>query len=222
MFFPSTGTQPVSCKEVGLELGGRFGWDWADWAGKVALHMHKGGAGASFGRALKAVGSAHVMYVHMKVWGPSPKSRADPQILRFHPCGHSHSFLASTAARPQAPGLRRDAMKTSCSSVLALAALVRLGLLPTCLAVAACFFPNGEVAQDMPCNASAAVGVCCGGYPNKMVCLDGGRCQENTGTIYRGTCTDQTWSSPECPQFCSQCPREESLNSSCVAEDNRC
>ncbi|KAL2268028.1 hypothetical protein VTJ83DRAFT_2874 [Remersonia thermophila] len=87
--------------------------------------------------------------------------------------------------------------------------------LPLLLAVAAapsargairCFFPNGDVnPEDVPCDPGAPVSMCCG---SRDACLSSGLCL-NPGTgptrgisFARGTCTDQTWKSPICPQKC--------------------
>ena len=67
-----------------------------------------------------------------------------------------------------------------------------------------CYFPNGVIAPtDYACNPSANVSPCCG---FDMICLDNKICQSISGDNFRGTCTDQTWKSPGCPQFCTgQC-----------------
>ncbi|KAI9854921.1 MAG: hypothetical protein M1824_006490 [Vezdaea acicularis] len=70
-----------------------------------------------------------------------------------------------------------------------------------------CFLPNGALrGDDSPCDPNAEDSPCCWqslGYE----CLDNGLCVGN-GTanvspqIIRGTCTDPTWKSPKCPQYC--------------------
>lgn len=67
-----------------------------------------------------------------------------------------------------------------------------------------CYFPNGDIAPtDYACNISANVSACCG---FDYICLDNKICQSISGDNLRGTCTDQTWKSSNCPQFCtSQC-----------------
>lgn len=74
---------------------------------------------------------------------------------------------------------------------------------------ATCFYPNHDVANnDMPCDSSKTDSNCCGpGY----ACLSNKVCrqahQDSSGafmpyTYGRGSCTDRTWTSSSCPQFC--------------------
>jgi len=72
-------------------------------------------------------------------------------------------------------------------------------------AAAYCFQPNGNItASDLPCDPNAAVSVCCG-RNNGWVCLGNGMCWlPGLGALGRGTCTDRTWQSPDCPQYCTQ------------------
>lgn len=71
-----------------------------------------------------------------------------------------------------------------------------------------CYFPNGRLVEDTPCNAGAGA-ACCGiGY----ACLSNGLCQltavrasdagDDWATFVRGSCTDRSWSSPNCPKEC--------------------
>jgi hypothetical protein len=74
-----------------------------------------------------------------------------------------------------------------------------------------CYYPDNTLApSDSDCNPGEDASVCCGkGY----VCLRNGVCQidpsttgenaEFRGTIWRGSCTDQSWSSARCPNFCT-------------------
>ena len=70
----------------------------------------------------------------------------------------------------------------------------------------ACYFPDGSVSpQDIPCHSFFPAGgasACCGAAD---VCLNNKLCLAQTGgeLISRGSCTDQTWQSLECPQICS-------------------
>jgi len=88
--------------------------------------------------------------------------------------------------------------------------LIRIALLVS-PASAACFYPDGSVAQDTPCTDSTSQSTCCG---TGFVCL--GRsssfflCQA-TGDMLkspgaseyvRGSCTDKTWRSSNCPNVC--------------------
>ncbi|KAF2463721.1 uncharacterized protein BDR25DRAFT_383328 [Lindgomyces ingoldianus] len=74
----------------------------------------------------------------------------------------------------------------------------------TVLAGTACYLPNGDQGTDIPCNSSAPVSTCC---KDLDACLSNGLCKwevtEDTGVSFaRGTCTDQTWTSPLCPPMC--------------------
>ena len=67
-----------------------------------------------------------------------------------------------------------------------------------------CYFPDGSVAgRDTPCRAptSDQASACCA-YSD--ICLDNNLClgQNGSQSISRGSCTDQTWHSSECPQYC--------------------
>lgn len=79
-----------------------------------------------------------------------------------------------------------------------------------------CYFPDGSLSlKDTPCTSDTNT-TCCG---QGFACLENGICQVTTLAqaydpklnplinYYRGSCTDQRWSSPQCPQFCigSQC-----------------
>ncbi|KAL2044675.1 hypothetical protein N7G274_002449 [Stereocaulon virgatum] len=65
-----------------------------------------------------------------------------------------------------------------------------------------CYYPNGDLstAGDRPCNTSGD-GPCC---PFGWQCESNGLCYlENAGYYGRYTCTDKTWQSSSCPQFCT-------------------
>ncbi|KAL2015528.1 hypothetical protein VTK56DRAFT_5325 [Thermocarpiscus australiensis] len=71
-----------------------------------------------------------------------------------------------------------------------------------CCAQKQCYYPSGlEAATDFPCDPNAAVSPCCGGGEGTF-CLTNKLCRGPNGNTIRGSCTDQSWSSPECPQFC--------------------
>ncbi len=87
-------------------------------------------------------------------------------------------------------------MKTPLPLLVALVGLQR------CLGK--CYYPNGREAADFPCDPDAKVGVCCSdgnGYDG-FACLSNKLCQAKDGRIIRGTCTDPTWSAPECASYC--------------------
>lgn len=86
-------------------------------------------------------------------------------------------------------------------------------------AIVPCFFPNGAIVQDTPCNSTlSSVSACCGpGY----ACLSNGLCaltehtpQElarNSPSFIRGSCTDKTWNSTDCPQYCKDTANGDSI-----------
>ncbi|KAK3307803.1 uncharacterized protein B0T15DRAFT_85528 [Chaetomium strumarium] len=80
--------------------------------------------------------------------------------------------------------------------------LVQLALLRTCFGKK-CYYPNGnEAGIDWACDENAENSPCCAGAPFGFACLENGLCQGKDGKVIRGSCTDETWMSPECPHFC--------------------
>ena len=69
-----------------------------------------------------------------------------------------------------------------------------------------CYSPDGSVmARDTPCHSPSigdGASACC---DHGDVCLDNNLCLAQGGgeLISRGSCTDHTWQSPECSQYCS-------------------
>ena len=86
-----------------------------------------------------------------------------------------------------------------------LPASLLLQLLTITLARASCYYPSGvRMFSDFePCadpTARAPYSGCC---QLGDVCLPSGLCQwPEKKTTYRGGCTDSTWGSPSCPNFC--------------------
>ncbi|OJD29589.1 uncharacterized protein BKCO1_7700036 [Diplodia corticola] len=66
-----------------------------------------------------------------------------------------------------------------------------------------CYYPDGTVAtNDYACRLDTAESFCC---TTNVSCLDNKICDVLNPTQYRfnrGTCTDKTWTSAACPQFC--------------------
>lgn len=67
-----------------------------------------------------------------------------------------------------------------------------------------CYFPDGsESPRDTPCRAASSgqASACCAYFD---ICLDNSLCLAQTGNevITRGTCTDRSWQSGECPRYC--------------------
>ena len=97
--------------------------------------------------------------------------------------------------------------RLSCSSLLSLS-LLSLVFIPT-HGRTPCYFPAGDVGTgDYPCYPSRDVSFCCGpGYAclANQVCMrtDAAPDKQNSGLNFvRGSCTDQTFTSASCPQFC--------------------
>ncbi|CAG7555047.1 unnamed protein product [Fusarium equiseti] len=82
-----------------------------------------------------------------------------------------------------------------------LIALLFLYFLSTCLAASKCYYPNGDEANDFPCDPKAKESVCCSGGLG-TTCLSNKLCIGADGNTLRGSCTDKNWVSPECAMFC--------------------
>jgi hypothetical protein len=67
-----------------------------------------------------------------------------------------------------------------------------------------CYLPNGDaVVTNTPCLTTSGDGHshCCD--PSADVCLDNGLCYSSWhGVLWRRTCTDNTWKSPYCSNYC--------------------
>lgn len=69
-----------------------------------------------------------------------------------------------------------------------------------------CYFPDGsEAIDDKPCQSPSindGASACCN---TRDVCLENHLCLAQTGgpMISRGSCTDETWQSPLCSQYCA-------------------
>ncbi|KAM0438757.1 hypothetical protein ACHAPT_001515 [Fusarium lateritium] len=83
-------------------------------------------------------------------------------------------------------------------------------LLTARLANSQCYYPDGQEApRDVPCDPDAEASPCCApGY----MCISTGMCQalEYAGTsrFARGSCSQQDWSSSNCPNFCTEADGE--------------
>ncbi|KAB5547142.1 hypothetical protein GE09DRAFT_1130082 [Coniochaeta sp. 2T2.1] len=73
---------------------------------------------------------------------------------------------------------------------------------------AICYYPNGDASpQDLPCNDDTDHSTCCGpGYAclSNNICVPTGLEKQipNAAKFVRGSCTDKTWRSGNCPNFC--------------------
>ncbi|KAK3068754.1 hypothetical protein LTR53_013417 [Teratosphaeriaceae sp. CCFEE 6253] len=86
-----------------------------------------------------------------------------------------------------------------------IAALAPLLLLRARAQDAPCYWPDHSPALNQtPCHALAAVSWCCFATD---ACLSNGLCLQQsavwTNRVGRGACTDSTWSSAACPQYCA-------------------
>lgn len=70
-----------------------------------------------------------------------------------------------------------------------------------------CFFPNGTAGDWTPCNEQQEHSACCA---PEDACLSNNYCFQQRPApdqyslrISRGMCTDQSWESPNCPDYCS-------------------
>lgn len=108
---------------------------------------------------------------------------------------HSYSLLlyhirGKSPIMPRPPLIRR----------ITLSSFV-LGFLASIVASRSCYFPNGNLAVgDTPCRDEAA-SACCG--PD-AICLTNGLCisVQQPYVIARGSCTDDSWQSSDCPNRC--------------------
>lgn len=66
-----------------------------------------------------------------------------------------------------------------------------------------CYFPDGSESNYTPCRpqSSDQASACC--LPID-ICLDNSLCLAQTGygALSRGSCTDATWQSDDCPRYC--------------------
>jgi len=88
------------------------------------------------------------------------------------------------------------------------ALLTSLTLLSTAHAI--CYYPDGTTTlSDVPCNSGSEASFCCG---YGFACLSNKICmatsltihRNDTQTYVRGSCTDESWRSGNCPNFCVQ------------------
>lgn len=64
-----------------------------------------------------------------------------------------------------------------------------------------CYVPNGDEIPDTPCSPTSSnqASACCSPH---HTCLSNGLCLQADMTVNRGSCTDQTWKSSRCAQWC--------------------
>ena len=86
------------------------------------------------------------------------------------------------------------------------------------LSAAICYYPNGDASpQDVPCRDDTDDSTCCGpGYAclTNNICMATGleRQIPNAAKYDRGSCTDKSWRSSQCPNFCVNAAHGDTLN----------
>ena len=64
-----------------------------------------------------------------------------------------------------------------------------------------CYAPNGTILTNYgSCSIQIGNSVCCAAG---QTCLSNGLCATDLGGFYSGGCTDETYASPVCPEFCA-------------------
>ncbi|THW47840.1 hypothetical protein D6D25_04281, partial [Aureobasidium pullulans] len=72
-----------------------------------------------------------------------------------------------------------------------------------------CYYPDGLTpSDDIPCNSNAATSSCC---PTGSFCMDNGLCFGG-GVVSRASCSDQSWASAECAQYCTDVNASTSIS----------
>lgn len=87
--------------------------------------------------------------------------------------------------------------------ITSIIALLSPSLSAIALANQTCYYPDGSIAQgDKPCGNGTDV-ACCG---SGGICLSNGLCMDvaQPNTLARSSCTDKTWNSGNCPNYCLQ------------------
>lgn len=91
---------------------------------------------------------------------------------------------------------------------------------------AACYYPDGSVAQDIPCTDSTDESTCCGpgfaclGHTSSFfLCQATGEefQRADASEFVRGSCTDQSWRSSNCPNVCVDPNRDNTAGGHGVA-----
>lgn len=130
-------------------------------------------------------------------------SSVAPSIL-YHTSTRSFQLLATPAPHMM---LASKSQNTEC--LLLWFGSLLIALANCSLQGAPCYNDDGKIIKgDVACNPDAEQSFCCGEY---WTCLDSGVCSDQNTTQFigsaetllaRATCTDRTYSSSTCPQFC--------------------
>jgi hypothetical protein len=139
-----------------------------------------------------------------------PRKQGWRIALDLEAFSHHHRLLfpqvhTSSVSIFRAADGSRFAMKVQFDFFVALALLVGL---TNCQ----CYYPNGDSKEDdVPCS-SAPGSPCC---PEGWQCLSNGLCYlDYANYLGRYTCTDKSWKSSGCPNFCTH---SKNLNPSVTA-----
>ncbi|THX31108.1 hypothetical protein D6D12_03034 [Aureobasidium pullulans] len=84
-----------------------------------------------------------------------------------------------------------------------------------------CYWPDKSTAEELTsCNGLAENSHCCGA---NSLCLDNGYCfnqgNKYSNRISRGGCTDKSWDSDACPQYCQTTISDGGISISLVSEN---
>jgi hypothetical protein len=118
-------------------------------------------------------------------------------------------------------------MRSSSTSPAFLAGMTLLLLRHLPSAAATCYYPNGDTANDVPCTSETDESTCCGtGYAcfgissQYYLCKSTGDEIQKSGasTYVRGSCTDETWRSGNCPSVCVDPNRDDVSGGNGVAQ----
>ncbi|KAH7322571.1 hypothetical protein B0I35DRAFT_509887 [Stachybotrys elegans] len=91
----------------------------------------------------------------------------------------------------------------------------------------ACYYPDGSLAPDQfRCTTDTAESFCC---PDNENCLANKLCYFNSTGFddvfrhfyFRGSCTDQSWDSPDCPNYCTESSDGRDLAWQCGDDENK-
>ncbi|KAI5275859.1 hypothetical protein E4T47_01390 [Aureobasidium subglaciale] len=81
-----------------------------------------------------------------------------------------------------------------------------------------CYYPDGLTpSDDIPCNSNAQVSSCC---PTGSFCMDNGLCFGGS-VVSRASCTDQAWSSAECPRYCTDVNESSAIGLTACDTDSK-
>ena len=121
----------------------------------------------------------------------------------------SHLTAQKTSGR-SAPlnFLRGIVVSTWTSNMTVLNKIILLYLSFRICSAKSCYFPNGQLAgQDTPCYSSSNVSFCCGpgsACLSNKVCINTLNLADYISTKSRGSCTDRSWISNNCPKYCDR------------------